>query len=602
MAFIPEVFSACAHPIRLVINDVVRYMPCNKCEPCLTLKASGLRARVKNEADYHRFTFFCTMTYDNAHLPLCSYSDYFGRWMRSDIEPLGKSTSISPYVDNGYSPSYAQNQLLPEKYSKYCWRPWVTNFHHRNSCGVDDSRNYFGVVSVADCQKFLKRLRKNLSSEYNREQRRIWKFRYLRLKMDYGYVDGMSDYTFKQLIKNNFVYEKEKEKILAGFREVRKYRPNLLRYFLCAEYGPETFRPHYHALLFTNDETVARLLPAAFAKSWSCSLDTTRPIEQVESSSRAVGYVSKYVTGNTDLPEILREKCTRTFYLASRRPCFGTVAFDYEKVRSYFDKGTIFDSMPVYDKDGTFVEFTDVRVPKSVVSRYFPKCQGYESLSYTDKLRVYSRFFTCTGRDKQVTKENYKPYELYPRYERNQDNLGVLLDLNYVAPAQDILAARACARWCDHFKCLPSDYVEVLDWFYYKIQMSLLAGQYTLAERYNNVCYDESLLLELPKSVGYMMPGEHVQRLHYSFEYVQMALDWFRWNSDLSRGIENILGLDVGFFYHDDGNLDEDAVNRFLERNQEYHKRYCNGLHDKTLLANKTRMLNDKKFLHKKVH
>lgn len=602
MSFVPQVFSHCRHPRRLIINDVVRYMPCGKCEPCLQYRASSLRARVANEANAHKYIYFITLTYKNDFVPLCSWSDYFGRFMRNDIKPLGTSLQVSNYLDKVPVPSYAENQMLPGFYNKYSYRPWISNFVHRDSQGVIDSRNHFAVVSLRDCQLFLKRLRKNLSSEYNREQRRVIKFKLLKLKVDFGYTENMSVYRFNRLIKNNREYEKKKKELLSELEEVRKYRSELLRYFLCAEYGPKTYRPHYHVLVFCNDETVSRLLPAAVAKSWPFSLDTTRPVEQVESTSRAVSYVSKYVTGNTDLPRILREKCTRTFYLASRRPCFGTISFDYEKVRSYYYRGTIFDSVPVYDKDGKLVEFADVRIPKSVLSRYFPKCSRFESLSYRDKLSVYSRFFGLSGETEKIIDDTLSHFVLYPRYDRGIDNRGILKDENYLTfYFQDVLAARACRRWCKHFNCLPEDYLKILDWFDYQVKQSLLRSQYVLAERYSNVCYDDVLLRDLPPSVGYMLPGPPLIQKHYSFDFVQSALDYFRWNSDLSRGIENMLGLDVGFFYHDDGNLDKDAVNRFLDTEQSFYKDFLSGVLDKMKLSNKSKNLNDVEFLHKSI-
>ena len=45
-----------------------------------------------------------------------------------------------------------------------------------------------------------------------------------------------------------------------------------IRYFIASEYGPCTYRPHYHGILFCDDERVANDLPRLISKSWTlCS-------------------------------------------------------------------------------------------------------------------------------------------------------------------------------------------------------------------------------------------------------------------------------------------------------------------------------------------
>lgn len=48
-------------------NDFM-YVPCGRCPECVAVKQSGMVQRIQCEAKYNHL-FFCTLTYDNAHLP-----------------------------------------------------------------------------------------------------------------------------------------------------------------------------------------------------------------------------------------------------------------------------------------------------------------------------------------------------------------------------------------------------------------------------------------------------------------------------------------------------------------------------------------------------
>jgi len=581
MAFIPEVFQNCEHPTRVVKDGVVHYYPCGHCSPCLNARASSLRSRVASEAQYHRFTYFLTLTYRNDCIPYYSWSTYYQRWCPGRLVVDSSSSPLSYPAVPKLGPDIIEDQMLDSSYNEYCWRPYIRNFRVTGPQDIGDWRNYFGVVSCRDVQLFLKRLRKNLSTLYNKEVRQLLRYRLLSLRLRYGVTESMSRYQIHRLLANNITYHNEKEKILSEISALPRWRANMLRYFVCAEYGPNTFRPHYHGLLFTNDSTVARLLPLAVAKSWTLSDSATRPLEPIESQA-AIAYVSKYVTGNTRLPKILRTKLTRTFYLASRRPSLGTIAYDYEKVRSFYDRGSIIESLPRYDNFGAYVGELDVRISQSVLSRYFPKCQGYGSLPRRDKLRIYSRYFAPTERDEIITYSFYRSLNKYVKYEEQGHYQSVLNTDNCITDNnQDIIAAMACQRWCKHFHCMPSDYLDVLDWFYYKVDMSLLASQYTLAERYNNVCYDDSLLRELPD----VLPNVSCDGPN--------AIDEYRWSA---RGdyMESVLGVDVSRFYPNGEDLDKSVVESYLEQSQPHYRRFLASVHDSLLNAEKTKRLNDK--------
>lgn len=72
-------------------------------------------------------------------------------------------------------------------------------------------------------------------------------------------------------------------------------RPRLLRFFLCGEYGDETFRPHYHAIFFglsVLDEEVIR-------KCWKLGFIAVGDVT-LQSIAYTCGYVIKKMTKSAD--------------------------------------------------------------------------------------------------------------------------------------------------------------------------------------------------------------------------------------------------------------------------------------------------------------
>lgn len=98
-----------------------------------------------------------------------------------------------------------------------------------------------------------------------------------------------------------------------------------MRYFLVSEYGGQTYRPHYHAILFFDKIIDERQMHRYLLDSW---IDVTSHCGKgfIESSlvtPRRINYVAKYATTITDLPEHLQVKEYRPFMLSSRRKAIG---------------------------------------------------------------------------------------------------------------------------------------------------------------------------------------------------------------------------------------------------------------------------------------
>ena len=69
-------FTKCLHPVKVKTLRGIQLVKCGKCPACENAKRSEFRAKVQFEENNCKDTFFITLTYDDAHLPLfCLRSD-----------------------------------------------------------------------------------------------------------------------------------------------------------------------------------------------------------------------------------------------------------------------------------------------------------------------------------------------------------------------------------------------------------------------------------------------------------------------------------------------------------------------------------------------
>lgn len=82
-------------------------------------------------------------------------------------------------------------------------------------------------------------------------------------------------------------------------KRLRSYSPDeKLRYYAVSEYGPTSFRPHWHLLLFSNSERFSQTVCENVSKAWSygrCDASLSRGF--------AASYVASYVNSFVALPD-----------------------------------------------------------------------------------------------------------------------------------------------------------------------------------------------------------------------------------------------------------------------------------------------------------
>uniref|UniRef100_A0AAU8BAB6 Replication initiator protein n=1 Tax=Dulem virus 259 TaxID=3145736 RepID=A0AAU8BAB6_9VIRU len=397
-----ESYYSCLNPTKL-FDDLgrSRYVNCGKCAYCLNLRRLSLNDRVRREILKNTGTgtmIFVTFTYNNSSLPVYTLRND-GYWhsnrehiLHTRIENRGikryekriKETKYTT-LDKGSVSAYYK----PARYrNKYC-------FAHL--CLEDVSRSF------------------SLS----------------RSRLKYDYFDKVAPFkneTFGNCSPNTTSLGILKDiPALVGKRlkdileqEGLEYDDLRYRYFMCGEYGPTTFRPHYHAILFFRKK-LGRLSRAYIyqnlLKVWTYG---DVDIQEVVTGG-IESYLSNYVTGFFGLPEVLRAKPVRPFCTFSKVDSIGSWDFDKDKVLEQ-----ILTSDTSYTEfDPHTSEFRTSPLPLSYMCRFFPKCKGFSKYGCSEydneKRRVFSYVYRLfkeqgiTHTPEEVLKLRVRdiPFELY---------------------------------------------------------------------------------------------------------------------------------------------------------------------------------------------
>ena len=301
-----------------------------------------------------------------------------------------------------------------------------------------------------------------------------------------------------------------------------------LRYFICSEYGPRTFRPHYHAILWYDSEELQRHISRLIRETWQ---NGNSVISLVNNS--ASQYVAKYVNGDTRLPSFLRTEFTSTFHLASKHPYIGYCPADEEALRKNVLDGT-YGKSELNRQTGTF-EF--VPTPRSLENRLLPKCRGYRTLSHSERVRVYATAYDYKQRG--IDYDGLLPFEFS----------------GSCYPSTDIHATLVCLDWCERYSMTPEIFVNLLEDYYYRKDMYLLRTQYEYQEAYINqlhmplhhlVDFDLQLFTYLPRHRG----------LFVSSPWKDVMLTY---------------GITADMIYSSDGFLNPDLIDLLGQRHSQYY-------------------------------
>lgn len=301
------------------------YTSCNHCIACLNAKATKYSLRVENEVKLNKYSIFFTLTYSNYEIPRIIASVKTHAFENGVEVPKLFVNSNYDFVDGLCQRVAFGRSLDGTKPIKF---PAIQNDELYRQF---DDMPFVAVVSRSDVQKFLKRLRNRL------------KYR----------------------------YENEKD---------RKFR-----YFIASEYGPRTFRPHYHGILFTDSDRLATDIETLIRESWPFDSPDRHKISVV--TSGAPQYVANYINSVANLPQILQTVAFRPFILQSKNPLIGYKKEDRKTVRERVYKSD-FEEYRVDERTGEIVVST---YPQQVLNKYFYDFPFSFDLSVRDRVSLYDK-------------------------------------------------------------------------------------------------------------------------------------------------------------------------------------------------------------------
>lgn len=250
--FFQSNLATCLHKVevRNPFTGERLFLPCGSCPACLYKKSYKNEMRVIAQRSMSRYCYFVSLTYD---AKFCPYYRIFEK-EQADGSLLCTCRSV---------PRVEYPQYDPDSFKGL-------------DSNVDD--DYFFICSKEYLQKY--RDKANCA-----KRRRFFDKRYNNL---YGRLNRNDFVLFMKRLRFNL------------YKKIGKYE-SLHTYFV-SEYGPVSFRPHFHLLLFFDSEKIADNLGKCLYESWSFgSVDYSS--ERGGSSS----YVASYLNSFIALPRHLRE-------------------------------------------------------------------------------------------------------------------------------------------------------------------------------------------------------------------------------------------------------------------------------------------------------
>lgn len=176
-------------------------------------------------------------------------------------------------------------------------------------------------------------------------------------------------------------------------KRLRSYYPDeKLRYYAVSEYGPTSFRPHWHLLLFSNSERFSQTVLENVSKAWSygrCDASLSRGF--------AASYVASYVNSFVALPDFYTQMPK-----VVRPKSFHSIGFTESNLFPRKVRITEIDEVADKCLNGVRVErdgyFRTVKPSWAYLLRLFPRFSDAIRQSSSNVYQLLSAAFTAPER------------------------------------------------------------------------------------------------------------------------------------------------------------------------------------------------------------
>lgn len=338
----------CLHPRKSFKNGYCQYFPCGHCEVCLSNKSFNNESLCDFELSSCACAFFVTLTFDDAHIPVAMVlhdgDNYFRCYDVTTRYRLIDGIDLLDRFDDG-APDDTPDRFLGSFTMPFNMFRNMARKVRLKTYPFDayDKRNIWHLpyLSVIDHKNFLKRFRKLYDEKFNPEVPEV-------------------------------------------------------RYFCLGEYGPQSFRPHWHYLLFISKKRTSEEIERLLFESWKFGRVS---IDFVEGSPNS--YITSYAAGSNLVSPFHRLHLSRPRVLHSKY--FGGSVLDCVQYKNRDDvQGEPFVTDEIsLDMFGRIKSYW---VRRQVEIRRFPKCPGYAKksvglrcVSYMLYARALRGFLTMNG-------------------------------------------------------------------------------------------------------------------------------------------------------------------------------------------------------------
>lgn len=355
----PSFISSCRSPrVIKTMRGEQQLCSCGKCSDCQNKKSVYYTDMISRASSQFKYCYFFTLTYNEFSVP------------RVLLLKEGYFNGISD-ADLGYTPFTSTTQDVHDSCDKLVaryitCRKLKTKFKYSPEYGSVAFKIPFKNFNNENFQQFYKKSK--VYSKY--------------------FTQSQIDY-----YNSNYVLRVLRKKDVQNFLKILRFNistcPYLdnnpsISYFFAGEYGPTTFRPHYHGLLFFDDEQLLSCIKELLISSWRFG-----KVEEpglARSSGKCCSYVASYCNSFAYLPDYLSFKSIRPFQLHSiglgNKTLSSLRKNVYENPKNFFQTtDTIIDGAPF--------TFTPTN---QVLNSLFPRCYNYSNQLSHNRTFLYEAY------------------------------------------------------------------------------------------------------------------------------------------------------------------------------------------------------------------
>lgn len=285
------------------------------------------------------------------------------------------------------------------------------------------------------------------------------------------------------------------QKFLKRLRKyLKKYYNETIRYYIVSEYGPRTFRPHYHAVIFFNSSHVFGDFGKILSQTWK-----NGHFDYSQSRGGTSNYVASYINSYVDIPKVFTLRGTHPRQSHSQRFALPSFSDEFKKTYKYTPS-----SFARIIRQNLHGDISSVAPWRSFKSFLFPKCyrfndksiyERYASYGVLPRLIKYYKTSKITDIAMFVMEDYYldalPSYVAIALFNPNPHNLCLYEPPTYEILLQRLYAASHYYYLMVEFDLNVKELCDIISTFYSSLDYQNLKDQYHILENVSNSTDDD---------------------------------------------------------------------------------------------------------------